>query len=211
MLVLRSVPAATPPEATDGPTTADAQGLIASLARPAPSVIDFAEIRFSPLLREALIVSGVLGYSGLQSLDRRIVKPYREDTEIRGNAVRVRREGEPERSFALTRAPELQALLNAFTSLLAGDHANVERNFQVTVTGNTELWRMSLVPRDARLARRIKQIRIDGRSDLPQCFSILNDKDSASVMLLGAAAQVELPQPLTLEWLERKCAALASD
>ena len=83
----------------------DADALIARLARPAPASIAFTEVRVSPLLREPLVVSGELEFSGPASLDRHVRKPYREDTAIRGESVRVEREGEAPRSFALKRAP----------------------------------------------------------------------------------------------------------
>ena len=185
----------------------DAQQLIARLAKPAPATIDFTEVRFSRLLKQPVIVSGTLSYADAATLDRHVTQPYREDTEIRGESVLVRREGEAERSFALKRAPELQSLLTAFTALLAGNYAAVERAFTIAATGNHDAWQLSLTPRDARMARRVKQIRIQGRSDLPRCFSILNDNDGASIMLLGATMHTELPQPLTREWLERQCAA----
>jgi len=183
----------------------DVQALIARLARPAPATIDFTEIRFSPLLKQPLIVSGTLGYAAADSLDRHVVTPYREDTEIRGNAVRVTREGEPVRSFALKRTPELQGLLGAFTALLAGDHAAFERSFEIAAQGNDDDWQIALTPRDERLRKRVRQIRIEGSGNQPQCFWILNDNDAASAMLLGASADIELMQPLTREWLERKC------
>ncbi|HEU4486010.1 MAG TPA: LolA-related protein [Povalibacter sp.] len=183
----------------------DAQALISRLARPAPASVDFTEIRFSPLLRTPVIVSGTLGYEGADTLDRHVVTPYREDTQIRGNAVKVRREGEPERSFALKRAPELQGLLSAFAAMLGGDHAAVERTFEIATSGTDDAWSIELTPRDARLAKRVQTIRIDGRQGQPDCFWILNDNQSASAMLLGETAHMELMQPLTREWLERKC------
>jgi hypothetical protein len=185
--------------------TPDAQALIGRLARPAPASVDFTEIRFSPLLQTPVIVSGTLGYEGADTLDRHVVTPYREDTQIRGNAVKVRRDGEPERSFALKRAPELQGLLSAFTSMLAGDHAAVERDFEIVTNGTADAWSLELTPRDARLARRVHMIRIDGSQAQPRCFWILNDNQGASAMLLGETAHIELMQPLTREWLERKC------
>ena len=185
----------------------DAAALIQRLARPAPATIDFAEVRFSALLKQPLIVSGTLGYAGPATLDRHVTRPYREDTEIRGESVRVSREGEPVRSFALKRAPELSGLLTAFTALLAGDHDAVSREFDVAASGDEALWHIKLTPRDARVRKRVPGIDIDGRKDLPRCFAIANDNGGASVMLLGNAAHLELPQPLTREWLERECAS----
>lgn len=194
------------------PTTAqcgalDTQALIRRLAKPAPASIGFAEIRFSPLLRQPLLVAGDLGYSGPTVLDRHVTRPYREDTEIRGESVTVRREGEPVRSFALKRAPELQGLLTAFTALLAGNQADIEKLFTITASGDEELWRLVLTPLDARVRKRVQQIQIDGHGSTPRCFAIVNPNEGASVMLLGPAADAELPQPLTREWITRFCGA----
>ncbi|MFL6549192.1 MAG: LolA-related protein [Povalibacter sp.] len=182
-----------------------AETLISRLARPAPATIDFTEIRFSPLLKEPVIVSGTLGYAGPDTLDRHVTSPYREDTEIRGDAVKVRRPGEPERSFAIRRSPELQGLLNTFSSMLAGDHSVLERSFEISVSGNDDAWQLALTPRDPRFSKRVSVVNIQGHADQPQCFWIINKDAGASVMLLGLASHTELPQPLTREWLERKC------
>jgi hypothetical protein len=183
----------------------DAQALISRLARPAPATIDFTEIRFSSLLKQPVIVSGTLGYAGPDTLDRRVTSPYREDTEIRGDAVKVKREGEPERSFAIRRAPELQGLLSTFSSMLAGDHSVLERSFEITASGTDDRWQLELKPRDPRFSKRVRTVNIQGHADQPDCFWILNNDAGASVMLLGLASHTELPQPLTREWLERKC------
>src|SRR5688500_4363116 len=91
----------------------DAQATIAALAQPEQSAIDFTEVRFSAMLKEPLVISGVLNHSGPQALDRQVLVPYRETTQIRADSVTVSREGERERRFAIRRAPELQGLLRA--------------------------------------------------------------------------------------------------
>lgn len=179
--------------------------MIARLARPAPASIDFAEVRFSPLLQQPLVVSGSLGYSGPAALDRHVQRPYREDTEIRGDSVTVKRDGDPDRTLALKRAPELQGLLNAFTALLTGDQASIEKNFSIEASAEGSSWRLDLAPLDKRIRRRTRQIKIDGHAGTPRCLSMENANGGASVMLLGPAAHTALPDPLTREWLSRFC------
>jgi hypothetical protein len=206
----------------------EADALIARLARPAPASIRFTEVRFSSLLREPLIVSGELGYSGPASLDRRVETPYHETTTIRGDSVRVEREGEAPRSFALKRAPELQGLLTGFSALLAGEPAVLHRNFNVTTTGSEEAWSLVLEPSDPRARRRLQQIRVEGSGDTPRCFSIQSPPESktattktgpassnaaagargaASIMLLGDTAATEMPKDVTPEALSKLCRA----
>jgi hypothetical protein len=185
----------------------DAQALIGRLAKPAPATVAFREVRFSMLVNEPLIVAGELVYTDATSLDRRVTQPSRETVAIRGESVRVEREGSPPRSFGLNRAPELRGLLSGFTALLAGDPAALERNFSIAANGSDAAWTLELTPTDKRAQRRLQQIVVNGRADLPQCFTMLTANGGASVLLLGAAADRELPRPTTLEALKHLCSA----
>jgi len=184
---------------------AEAAALIHRLARPAPATVAFAEVRYSPLLKEPLIVSGELSYRGPDSLDRHVKQPYNEDTEIRGESVRVLREGQTPRSFALKRSPELRGLLTGFSALLAGEPAALEGVFDAKTAADGEGWTLELTPTDARLRKRLKQITIQGRDDTPRCFTILNADGGASVMLLGETAATPLPKGISQDAVMRRC------
>lgn len=207
MLASLSAPA-TPCSAS--PTEADVDALIARLAKPAPATVAFTEVRFSRLLREPLIVSGELGYSGTTSLDRRVTAPYREHTAIRGESVKVEREGEQPRSFALKHAPELRGLLSGFSAMLAGDTAALRKNFAVKMTGDENAWALELTPADARARHRLKEIEVTGHQNEPRCFSMTTADGAASVLLLGAAAGEPVPKEVTLTTLQHRCGAPAS-
>jgi Outer membrane lipoprotein carrier protein LolA-like len=183
----------------------DPDQLIARLAKPAPASIAFREVRFSPLLQEPLIVAGNLGYTGPANLDRQVLQPYRETTEIRGESVRVAREGEPQRSFALNRAPELRGLLNGFTALLAGDAAAIKRSFSIGTSSTGNAWTLELTPLQAKARRRLRQIVVTGEADEPRCFTLLNTDGGASFLLLGEAAGIELPQLVTVDSVQQLC------
>jgi hypothetical protein len=189
------------------PDELDADALIARLAKPAPAAIEFTEVRFSRLLREPLIVSGELGYSGPTSLDRRVTTPYREHTAIRGESVKVEREGEKPRSFALKHAPELRGLLTGFSAMLSGDPAALRQTFTVAATGNNDVWTLSLTPTDAKARRRLQGIEVTGSHSEPRCFSMTTADGAASVLLLGSAAKDHVPKDVTLEALSKRCGA----
>jgi hypothetical protein len=183
----------------------DAAALIRRLARPAPASIAFAEVRYSPLLKQPLVVSGDLSYRDSSTLDRRVTQPYKEDTQIRGESVRVTREGERPRSFALKRSPELRGLLAGFSALLSGDPGALDGIFQPAVLQEGDGWKLELTPTDARLRKRVKQISIHGRDDTPRCFAMLNADGGASVMLLGDAA-ASLPKDAARDAVMQRCA-----
>ena len=177
----------------------DAQALIGRLARSAPSNIAFIEARFSPLLVAPIIVAGELAYGGPQSLDRHVNRPYAENTQIRGESVRIERDGEPTRTFALRRAPELRGFLTGLVGLLGGDGAFIEEHFGITAGGDDAAWSLALAPVDAKLRQRLRQILVYGNGSEPRCFSMLDTAGGASVMLLGPAANRTLSPDVTLK------------
>jgi hypothetical protein len=183
----------------------DTDALIASLAKPAPATISFTEVRFSKLLRAPLIVSGDLGYAGPDSLDRRVTTPYREHTAIRGESVKVEREGEKPRSFALKHAPELRGLLSGFSAMLSGDAAALRKAFNVALSGDESSWQLKLTPIDTKARRRLQQIEVDGRQNEPQCFSMTTGDGASSVLLLGDTAREPVTSDVTLVALQRRC------
>ncbi|HEY0940697.1 MAG TPA: LolA-related protein [Steroidobacter sp.] len=188
-----------------GANDRDTEALIARLARPAPATISFTEVRFSKLLRAPLIVSGDLGYAGPESLDRRVTTPYREHTAIRGESVKVEREGEKPRSFALKHAPELRGLLSGFSAMLSGDVASLRKTFDVQLSGDDESWLLELTPTDTKARRRLQRIEVSGRQGEPRCFSMTTTDGATSVLLLGDTAREPVAADVTLVALQRRC------
>lgn len=185
----------------------DSSELIARLARNPPARIAFTEVRLSSLLAEPLVVSGTLEYAAAGVLKRHVESPYRESTTLGGESVRVERDGEAPRTFALRRAPELRGLLAGMTGLLRGDAAALESDFEITATGDDERWRLDLDPTHARLRERLAEVVVLGRGMEPVCYVIRDDRGGASVMLLGTAAAGPLPQPIALPELLGHCRA----
>jgi len=182
---------------------------LAGLARPAPDRVSFTEVRFSPLLDAALVVSGELEYLGPGELSRHVREPYEERTVIEGDRVTVSREGEAERSFSLKRAPELRGLLASFAAMLAGDARTLERFFTPKLTGpagDDARWTLELEPRREKLHARLGTLRVYGTKKSPHCISMGGAGGQGSVILLGPAASAAQGEPRTQDGLERLCA-----
>jgi hypothetical protein len=184
----------------------DAHRIVASLARAAPSNIAFTEARFSALLREPLIVSGTLGYLGPGSLERRVTSPYTETTTIRGDSVRIERDGEDTRTFGLKRVPELKGFVAAFSGLLAGDATELEQDFTLGATGDAAAWQLELTPKDARARRRIRSLLVSGHAAEPRCFAILDTQGGGNVILVGPSV-APLDTGVALDSLLARCRA----
>jgi hypothetical protein len=184
----------------------DARTLVEGLARQAPSNVPFIEARYSKLLREPLVVSGELTYVGAASLDRRVTSPYRETTTIRGNTVRIEREGHAVRSFALERVPQLEGFLTAFAALLGGDSTALERTFAIAANGDEAGdWTLDLAPLDERARRNVVMIRIYGSGKELRCVATGDAKESGSVMIVGDSAPAAISPTSSFDDLISHC------
>lgn len=161
--------------------------LIRDLARPTSSTTPFVEVRYSTLLEAPTVVSGQLSYVDAQTLERQVLKPYLERTTIRGESVRVERDGEPVRTFALRRAPELGTMLKSFSALLAGDASALQRDFELAARGQNEAWVLELTPRDRRARSRVQTLLVSGSHDQPRCILIRSPHAANTFMLIGDA------------------------
>jgi hypothetical protein len=193
-LCLPSPSRATPPE-----KALDAATLVAALKREAPARTAYAEVRFSGLLERPLILHGELEYPGPGQLGKRVDTPYKEQTKVANGEASVQRGTRAPRTFSLGQAPELEGFLRGFAALLGGDAAALARDFTFAASGTAHAWQLVLKPRDARLARRISAITVDGSGSTPLCFRTEEADGDVSVLLVdrlaGAKLAVQVSQP----------------
>jgi len=174
------------------------ESLLTALARAPPQAIAFTELRSSALLEGELIVSGTLEYAAPGKLSRIVTQPYEERTDIDGDEVRITRVDRPERRFSLRRAPELRGLLTSFSAILGGDHAALEREFELSLATAAADWQLSLIPRSKRARASIGSIRVRGVGDTPACIAIGGNDGETTALLLGAAASPDAAGQRTL-------------
>ena len=182
-----------------------ARELVTSLGRPAPARTPFAEARFMKMLDQPLVVSGQLAWLGDDRLERQVEHPNREVSTIADGEVTQQREGREPRRFSLARAPQLQILLDSFVALLAGNSARLEQSFDVKHSANDAgRWTLTLTPRDAKLARTVSRIEIDGRGNQPRCMRMQEADGDLAVDLLGDLA-AKMPATPTRDALQTLC------
>lgn len=129
----------------------------------------FVELRDSPLLKAPLRISGEYRRPDDTTLVREVQSPYPETTTIRAGQATIAR-GSRSRSFSLARVPELAGLQAGFGALLAGDRATLERHYRVEASGMRQHWLLTLVPRDAVLSTKVRNIVLHGRGAELRCI-----------------------------------------
>ena len=157
------------------------------------------------MLDRPLVVSGELAWLGGDRLERRVDKPKAETSTIADGEVVQQRAGKSPRSFSLKRAPQLQVLLDSFVALLSGDAARLQQDFAIQQDGDAAgAWTLTLIPRDARVARTVASIVIDGRAGQSHCMHLREADGDLAVDLLGPLA-TRMPARPTPELLQALC------
>ncbi|MEP6633408.1 MAG: LolA-related protein, partial [Luteimonas sp.] len=137
---------------------ADSAWVLQKLARPAPMSTAFVEVRDSPLLKAPLRLSGEYQRPRDDTLVREVRSPYAETTTIHAGQATIARAGKTPRTFSLSRVPELAGLQASFGAMLSGDRATLEKYYRVATQGTRQQWTLTLVPKDAQLAKKVRDI-----------------------------------------------------
>jgi hypothetical protein len=173
----------------------DAGWILSKLARPAPMRTSFVEMRDSKLLKAPLRISGEYSRPDGNTLVREVRAPYAETTTIvsgkAGGEVTIARAGHAPRTFALSRVPELGGLQSSFGALLSGDRALLEQHYRIASAGSRERWTLTLVPRDAQFAAKVRDITLYGRGAELRCIETNSAKTTEvqRTLLAGAARE----------------------
>jgi len=171
------------------PATPLADWVLAKLARPAPMRTPFVELRGSALLKAPLRLQGEYRRPDADTLVREVRAPYAETTTIRAGEVAIARNGGKARTFSLSRAPELGGLQASFGALLSGDRALLERHYRIAAAGAREHWTLTLVPKDAQLTAKVRDIVLRGRGAELRCIETRPAKGELQRTLLAGAAR----------------------
>jgi hypothetical protein len=168
---------------------ADTDWVLAKLAQPAPMRTSFVELRSSKLLKKPLRLQGEYRRPDEATLVREVTAPYTEKTTIRAGEVEILRTGKAPRRFSLARAPELAGLQASFGALLAGDRRELEQHYQLDTQGTRHRWTMTLLPRDAGLAKKLQAITLYGRGAELRCIETQPSRGETQRTLLADAAR----------------------
>jgi len=149
----------------------------------------FVEQHFMAILNRPLESSGELFYDAPDRLEKRTLAPTPESFVLDKGTLSVRR-GAQAHALPLREYPQIAPFIDSIRATLAGDLAALERTYTLSFEGGAEDWTLVLVPREAKLAALIAQIRITGSQDLVQEVAVEQTDGDRSVMTIR-----ELPGP----------------
>ncbi len=144
----------------------------------------FVERQYLALLKAPVESSGELVFVPPDHLEKRTTAPKAESLVIDKGQLTLERGGR-RRTVSLAAYPQLGAFIESIRATLAGDRESLEAIYGVSLTGGESDWTLALTPRDARLAKVVRAIRISGRADLLQGVEIQRVDGDRSVMTIS--------------------------
>lgn len=157
-LLAASLPAAAPARAQD----LLAQ-VMAALAATPESRAAFVEEKELPELDRPLVARGLLAWRAPDRLEKRTTEPFQERLLVEGDRLLLERPDRGTRQETpLDAAPEIRPLVEAIRATLAGDAATLAAHHAVTAAGTPARWRITLVPRSARVLAAVQRITLEG-------------------------------------------------
>lgn len=150
------------------------------LAGRASGEASFTEQRWVHGLDQPLTDSGTLSFAAPDRFTRRTLAPRAESLAVEGNRLTMTRGGRS-RTLALDAVPEAAVAVEAVRGTLVGDAAALQRDFEVSVTGDAARWTLALVPR---VGGPLASVRIAGRRDLVQTVETQLTDGDRSVMTI---------------------------
>ena len=163
----------------------DLDAVMQSLAARRHGEVSFVEQQFLSLLKRPVESSGELLYDAPGRLEKRTLEPRPESLLVEGDVLTVKR-GSRSHILDLKAYPQILPFVISIRATLAGDRSGLEQVFRLDFSGSVARWTLVLAPLDARLAKTVSQIRIDGARDTLLRIEIRQTDGDRSLMTLRA-------------------------
>ena len=135
--------------------------LMATLAQRRVAEAHFQETQYLSILTQPLHSEGVLIYRAPDYLEQRVERPAPQDMIVQHGQLTMQL-GRRRRTVPLADYPQLAPLLESLRATLAGDGRQLQRLFEVRLSGTLEDWTLGLTPRGGALDAALSAIELHG-------------------------------------------------
>ena len=119
---------------------------------------------------------------------KRTLKPRPETVRMDGQKITVER-GSQQRTFSIDEHPEIAVYVEAIRAALAGDQTALQRYYEPSVEGGAASWKLTLAPRDPKLAQQVTSIILSGKHGTVRQVEVRLADGDYSVMSIEPAAK----------------------
>lgn len=145
----------------------------------------FTERKFLKLLDAPVESSGTLAYDAPARLEKLTLSPRRERMLVENDKVTLETGPGPKRRvLSISDHPLLRAFIESIRSTLAGDRATLERYYRVAFDGDSDRWRLTLEPVDAKTRSLVRVIHITGSGSRIEGVEVHQSDGDRSMMTM---------------------------
>jgi hypothetical protein len=160
--------------------------VVAALKEGREPAVPFEETTYSSLLSEPLVARGVLRFRPPATLEKEVLKPYRERYVIEGDRVTFESERKHvKKIISLEEYPALRSFVEAFRASITGDAARLKQTYETTLDGDRRTWRLLLRPLDPSGKSLVDHILLSGSEGRIATITIRAPDGDRSVMTLS--------------------------
>jgi hypothetical protein len=143
----------------------------------------FVERRYLQILKQPLELTGTLSYVAPGRLIKHTLTPRPERMTVDADRLLIEDLAKGRnRSLSLQDYPVVWAFIESFRATLQGDLAALERFYRPQLEGTRAGWKLSLQPRERRMAAVVSAIRISGSADRITQIEIEEARGDRSVL-----------------------------
>lgn len=144
----------------------------------------FVEEKHISLLKVPLKNEGRLAYLRPDTFARIVERPTPSKIVARGETLAFREGTGPKTELSLHNRPELKALVEGIIFLLAGNVAEIERHYTVSVKSCGSPCSVELVPKDEKMRRLVEKFVVHASSDRLESFEVHESSGDYSITRL---------------------------
>ena len=157
---------------------------MAQLARAPQRRAKFVEDKRLAALSTPLHSEGQLAYRKPDHLEKITTAPQYESLVVDGDKLTVKSgPNDPPKILDVGSQPEIGTLVATIRGAVSGDLPLLRRYYDLSGTGTTASWSIMLHPRDAAVARLVKQVQIVGDTDVRGIQSVFPNGDSDTLTI----------------------------
>ncbi len=157
---------------------------MAHMAQATQRRASFVEEKRLAALSVPLRAEGTLEYRKPDHLEKITTTPRYESLVVDGNRLVINgNDNDAPHVVELDGQPEIRALIDTIRGALSGDLGLLRRLYDVSGTGTVAGWHIVLRPRDAGIARVVKEVELSGGADLRVISSVAPNGDTDTLTI----------------------------
>lgn len=163
--------------------------VLANTAVTPPAQVKFREERHNRMLKEPIVSTGYLAYTGPGHLRKVVETPVEESFLIADGKIEIVQDGKTRR-LSLGRSKPLQAMLGGIEAILAGRPGPLNDSFEIELTGVSDDWKLRMVPRSSKISAQLMDMQVQGNAHTVCTIRIdMKDGEWSLMKILPAEAK----------------------